>query len=154
MFPPPLKINYITGIVLVLLHLGCNQTNETANYTPENNAIQAIDTIYASDRDTVILLNDGEAFIKGHINTNKKQPKYTLPVWKGQAVTAYVKPLTKNGNIRINQVQKPGGVFTSPFDDSLSYTIETNGNILFVIGENLMAGDPYTGEFILHITVK
>lgn len=89
----------------------------------------------------------------GHITANKQHPAYSLSVQKGQTITATIKPVKKGGNVRINQIQLPGGAFDGPFGDSLSYASKRSGVICFIIGENLMAGDPYTGDFLLHIKV-
>ncbi|MEP7110497.1 MAG: hypothetical protein ABI760_21065 [Ferruginibacter sp.] len=162
MFSQPGKIYRSTGFLILALILGCNNTdhsNKEVNGEKDSNATpvsinQLYDTINSGDRDTTVLLKTGEAFIKGHIIANKSLPKYTIFARKGQTVTAILKPLKKGGNVRINQVQQPGGAFDGPFGDSLSYTFKNNGNIRFIIGENLMAGDPYTGYFILHIILK
>lgn len=140
--------------MVLLFTLACNNSNETAIVTPKQISRQPLDTIFAGVRDTVILLIDGEAIIKGHIVDNKRQPKYTLPAWKGQSVTAIVHPVTKGGNVRISQMQQPGGTFDGPFGDSLTYVLKRNGNLRFIIGENIMNGERYNGDFILHITVK
>lgn len=147
--------------MLLAFNLGCNHpdhTKEQVNKTPDSNTvhplIRANDTIYAGDGDTTVRLNNGQAYITGHIIANKNQPKYTLSARKGQTVTAILKPLKKGGNVRINQIQQPGGAFDGPFGDSLSYTFKRSGKIHFIIGENLMAGDPYTGDFILHIILS
>lgn len=79
---------------------------------------------------------------------------YTLPGWSHQTFTAKVKPVAKGGNVRISQIQNPGGAFDGLFGDSVTYVTEDNGNLRFIIGENVMNGDRYTGDFILHIVIK
>jgi hypothetical protein len=161
MLSKPGKIVRIAGAMLLLFILGCNHTDhaiepveKVTKYNPKNASAPVTDTIYAGDRDTTILIKVDEAFIIGHIIANKAQPEYTLSARKGQTVTAILKPSKKGGNVRINQIQQPGGAFDGPFGDSLSYTFKRSGNIRFIIGENLMAGDPYTGDFILHIKLS
>ncbi|MEO5890334.1 MAG: hypothetical protein ABIQ31_08785 [Ferruginibacter sp.] len=120
---------------------------------PQIDSIKPLaDTIFAGDKDTTIQIKDKAAYIMGHIVANKKQPGYTVQGKKGQIVTAVIKPMQKGGNVRINQIQQPGGAFDGPFGDSLTYTFKRNGALRFIIGQNLMAGDPYTGDFILRIT--
>jgi len=115
--------------------------------------LPAYDTINAGERDTTIRLKDGQALIKGHLSANQTRPTYTFSAKKGQTITATIKPLKKGGNVRINQIQQPGGAFDGPFGDSLSYTFKKNGQIRLIIGENLMAGDPYTGDFLLRVRI-
>lgn len=161
MFGQQVKISLFGGYLFLLLNGGCNSKvksgegkTETTNPTVLTNPKTATDTIFAGDRDTIILLKDGEAFVKGHISADKSQRTYTLPVWKGQTITAILSPAKKGGNVRISQVQKPGGSFDGPFGDSLHYTLKSHGDLRIIIGENLMAGKPYTGDFILHVTVR
>ncbi|MCW3092130.1 MAG: hypothetical protein JWP81_3199 [Ferruginibacter sp.] len=118
------------------------------------NILPPVDTMVSGQKDTIVLLNQGQAFIRGHIKPNSHQPKYTLPVWKGDTVTATIKPVEKGGNVRINQLQQPGGQFDGPFGDSVRYLVKSNGNLHFIIGENQMAGEPYTGDYVLHIKVN
>lgn len=161
MFSQQVKISLLGGYLFLVLNGGCGykaksreEITETTNPTVTTNPAAAIDTIFAGDRDTIILLKEGEALLKGHINADKSQRTYTLPVWKGQTISAILSPTKKGGNVRISQVQKPGGSFDGPFGDSLRYTLKSNGDFRIIIAENLMAGQPYTGDFILHVVVR
>lgn len=150
------------GVLLLVINQGCNLFQDD-KITPEKETSQSVkknipppvsDTIDAGGRDTMILLKDGEAFIKGHINAGKSKLTYTLPAWEGQKVLAVLTPLTKGGNVRINQVQLPGGDFDGPFGDTLRLQLKNSGKLKLIIGENLMAGKPYNGDFLLHVRVK
>lgn len=172
MFNYPSKISRIAGSVLLFFVWGCNQPHRSAEPVNErimptarhdsiparidtvDNSMPSIDTIYAGEGDTSILVKNSEIFIRGHIIANKVRPKYTIPAKKRQTVTAILRPVTNRGNVRINQLQLPDGTFDGPFGDSASYTLKRDGNISFIIGENLMTGDPYTGDFILRISIK
>lgn len=114
----------------------------------------ARDTIDAGSGDTTIRLKNGEAFVKGHLDADKIRPTYTINAEKGQTIIGIVRPTKKGGNVRINQIQQPGGAFDGPFGDSLSYTLKKTGRLRFIIGENQMAGDRYTGDFILHLRLS
>jgi len=158
---PWLRKPYLVSAAILLVAMGCNQPDggNKALQTVEDSTTIPIstrqaDTIYAGEGDTAVQLKDNEVFIKGHIVANKNQPKYTVPAQNGQTITATIKPIEKGGNVRINQIQQPGGGLDGPFGDSLSYTFKRNGSIGFIIGQNLMAGDPYTGDFILHILLS
>lgn len=152
---------YLFIALILNITLGCNFSdrsdglvNEAKNSIASTIPTGANDTIYAGDRDTIILLKDGEAIIKGSISANKTNAKYTVPVWQGQTVMAILTPLEKVANIRIHQVQKPGGAFDGPFGDRIQHTIETNGNLRYIIGDSVKEAAPYKGDFILHIQVK
>lgn len=157
----PINIIRIIVFILLIVSPGCNHPadvkkpiKEKPGTVKKTNELTAVDTIFAGERDTSVIINGNEAFIKGRIVANQAQPKYTLSLKKGQRVTAVLKAFRKGGNVRINQIQQPGGAFDGPFGDSLNYILKKSGNLRFLIGENLMAGDPYTGEFILHIKVS
>src|SRR5207302_7517196 len=119
---------------LLLLVLSCHnsghsadETNKKTEVSPETTIKRPFDTIYAGTTDTTIQFNEGEIFIKGHIAANKHQPRYTVHGRRGQTVTAIVSPLEKGGNVRINQIQQPGGAFDGTFGDSLTYTFKRDG---------------------------
>ena len=136
----------------------CNLEEDSAAAETElrvhDTTSRAIDTINAGERDTLILLKDGEAFVKGHINSGKTKPTYTLPAWEGQSVLAVLNPVSKGGNVRFNRVQLPGGDFEGPFGDTVRLRLKNSGKLKFLVGENLMAGKRYNGDFVLHIRVK
>lgn len=159
MFKHKRKIYLFIGLILNIT-FGCNfidksdgAVNERSNSIASNTSANANDTIYAGDRDTVILLKDGGAILKGRIAAAKTNAIYTVPVWEGQVVMAILTPLQKS-NIRIYQVQKPGGIFEGPFGDRIQHTIESNGNIRYTIGQGLKEATPYKGDFLLQINVK
>ena len=112
------------------------------------------DTIEAGNRDTTIIIHDGEATIKGHLDGKKIAPTYLLPAWKGQTLVAVIKPLKKGGNVRINQIIQAGHISEGPFSDSFNYKFENNGNVRLVMGSDTQSGKRYTGGYYLHITIK
>jgi hypothetical protein len=134
------------------------KAGEPAGELPTNTDLAVIatlrtvaDTLFAGERDTIITVTNGSALVVGHLTANTVRPTYTLIAKKGQTITATIRPSKKGGNARINQIQQPDGAFDGPFGDSLSYTFKRNGKLRLIIGENMMAGDPYTGDFILRI---
>jgi len=160
------KISIVALSLLVLATRCADNTPETpvdkadsslSRIEPDTVAtiIKALpDTIFAQNKDTTAVLANGEAFIKGHIRANKGQPVYTVNGLKGQSFTATIKPVEKGGNVRINQIQLPDDSFDGPFGDSLRYTLKRSGKLRFIIGQNMMAGDPWTGDFIFHLKAE
>jgi hypothetical protein len=112
------------------------------------------DTIEAGSRDTMIIIHDGEATIKGNLAGNKRPPTYLLPAWKGQTMVAVIKPLKKGGNIRINEIIQPGHISEGPFSNNFKYKFESNGNMRLVMGSDTQSGKRYIGDYYLHITIK
>ena len=157
---------YLSAFLMMILVVGCNNQDKdistTFTDTTKQNGGEAPvpvvisplpDTVFAGEKDTTIELVDGTAIIMGHIKPNH-QPVYTLKASKGQTIVATVKPVNKSGNIRINQVQKPDKTFDGPFGDSLQFTFQTSGMLRFIIGQNLMAGDRWTGDYIFRVRVE
>ena len=145
-------------LFVVLVPSGC--LNSNGSRAPEELAPASIlnpnynDTILSGTHDTLVLLKDGEAFIKGHISNRDCQPCYRLPAWSNQTIIAVITPLAKGKGLRINQLIQPGGVYEGPFGDTLQYKFRSNGNMKIVVGQDTSTKKPYTGDFVLHITVK
>jgi hypothetical protein len=158
----------IAVVLFVTLATGCNSNDQSkstsgidtpeSRITPAPSTTEVIaalpDTIFANGKDTTIVLVNGVAFIKGHSRANQRHPTYSVKVEKGQTIIATIKPLEKGGNVRINQLQLPDKSFDGPFGDSLHYYIKKSGTLRFIIGQNTMAGDPWTGDFIFHLRVE
>ena len=154
-------------VSFVLPAIGCNSNDQPKSTSvtdtlksgitpaPSTEIISALpDTIFANGKDTIIVLVNGVALIKGHSRANQRHPTYSVKVEKGQTIIATIRPLEKGGNVRINQVQLPDKSFDGPFGDSLHYYVKKSGTLRFIIGQNMMAGDPWTGDFIFHLRVE
>ena len=61
---------------------------------------------------------------------------------------------TNKDNIRFNQMIMPDSSANGPFDRTIQYDIKKTGNYKLIIASNLMAENPYTGEFELSLVVK
>jgi hypothetical protein len=61
---------------------------------------------------------------------------------------------TNKDNIRFNQIIMPDGSADGPFERTIQYDIKKPGNYKLIIASNLMAENPYTGEFELSLVVK
>ena len=57
------------------------------------------------------------------------------------------------GNIRFNQIFMPDKSADGPFDKNLNYDIKKTGLYKLIIGADLMAENPYNGEFTLELKV-
>lgn len=92
--------------------------------------------------------------LNGSINGFGQQITYVFEASQGQKLTAFVKPQTSGGNIRIAQIISPGGNADGPFGDQVIYTLKQSGDWKLVLSENMMAGDPWKGEYSLSIEIK
>ena len=158
----------ITGYVLLVMFSCNNNTTiqqktialkDTIAKTNDTPIIQSLpaekvmDTIFTHESDTAFKITHGSIYIVGYSKPSSPRT-YTLTANKGQLITATIHPIKKNGNVRINQLQYPDKKFDGPFGDSTSYTMPIDGKLSFIIGQNMMAGNPWRGEFILFIKAQ
>ena len=61
---------------------------------------------------------------------------------------------SKPGNIRINQIISPDSNSDGPFGKDLEYKLNQQGEFKLIIGESLMQGDPFEGDYILKVIGK
>lgn len=80
----------------------------------------------------------------------------TIPVLitSGKDLFAALSSDDKNANIRISQVGLPDSTFDGPFGKDIHYKIKEHGNYKIIIGENMMAGDRWIGDFVLKVWIK
>jgi len=60
----------------------------------------------------------------------------------------------KTGNIRINQIIMPDQQSDGPFGKDLDYSLDEKGDYKLIVGESLMQGDPFEGDYILKFKGK
>lgn len=57
-------------------------------------------------------------------------------------------------NIRFTQIFMPDGTADGPFGRDIEYDLVQNGLYKLSVGENMMAGDPWAGEFTIAIILE
>lgn len=92
--------------------------------------------------------------LDGNINGFGDKIIYEFEASKGQTLNASVKPKEGEGNVRINQIIFPDGKADGPFGENMSYKLTESGNWKLVIGEDMMAGEPWKGTYLLTIEIK
>lgn len=78
---------------------------------------------------------------------------YEFEALKGQTLNASVKPKNGKGNVRINQIRFPDGKADGPFGDTMTYKLTESGNWKLIIGEDMMAGEPWKGAYLFTIEI-
>ena len=80
----------------------------------------------------------------------------TIPVdvRSGDSIYGMLMSGDPSANIRFTQIALPDQTFDGPFGQELSYVLKTPGRYALIIGQNLMAGDPWNGSFTLKVWVK
>ena len=77
-----------------------------------------------------------------------------IPVKQGKQLTATILPEDSAANIRINQIFTPDGRADGPFGRELKRALHQKGTYKLIIGENMMQGDEWKGNFKLTIKVE
>lgn len=77
-----------------------------------------------------------------------------ISITAGDSLFAILHSQDKKANIRISQIGFPDSTFDGPFGRELNYKIKNTGNYKIIIGEDMMAGDRWNGEFTLSTWVK
>jgi len=77
-----------------------------------------------------------------------------IPVKQGRHLTASISSDDSAANVRINQIITPGDKADGPFGRDFTFAIHQQGTYRLLIGENLMQGDEWKGEFKLTVKVE
>lgn len=77
-----------------------------------------------------------------------------INITSGKELFASLSSKDKNANIRISQIGLPDSTFDGPFGKTLDYKIKDTGIYKIIVGEDMMAGDRWSGKFILKTWVK
>lgn len=146
------KIFFLIGLIATLAY-GCTKTN--AEPVVLDTDIPTRDSlITVSNSDTIVIyIQEGLGSLKihkekrQHINLKFDSQDYT-------EMTAKLSSEDTTANIRFVQIEMPDGNMDGPFGDSMSYTLPVKGEYLLVIHENQMAGEPWSGDFEVNISLS
>lgn len=112
-----------------------------------------MDTVIYKAPQTTIVLRNSSAVIKGPISPGDK-PSISFQVDTGGLLSLKLQPMDSSGNVRINQIKMPDGKLDGPFGMSAEYPLQQKGLYTVIVGQNMMAGDPWTGYWVMTIAVK
>ncbi len=60
----------------------------------------------------------------------------------------------QHANIRISQIILPDGRMDGPFGEDITYHLPMDGMYTISIHENMMAGDPWSGDFLVEVALQ
>lgn len=119
----------------------------------ESTKDQQDNTIASSDSSVVkIALNEG----KGKAIIQKKQDQIIYIEFENKGykkLSAHLSSPDSLANIRFSQIFLTDGTMDGPFSRDLNYDLPTNGTYRISIHENMMAGDPWKGNFSVDISL-
>jgi hypothetical protein len=113
----------------------------------------AVDT-GATARSLVVHLEADTGTVRTRGYLSQGPDTCTIVISRGGELVAGLVPDDPKGNIRFTQIILPGGKADGPFGRSLRYPVAGKGVYRLIIGQNLMAGDPWTGAFTLNVQLK
>lgn len=95
-------------------------------------------------------LNDG--YGKVRLRKNPNQVIYVVFDSPGyHTLTGYVTSADSTANLRFVQIFLPDGEMDGPFGREIDYILPSDGRYKLSVGENMMAGDPWGGDFMVEI---
>jgi hypothetical protein len=115
----------------------------------DNSAIVApskSDTIYIDVRDG-----------KGKLKVRKKVRQHLYFVFDSHDFKEITATLSSDGphvNVRFTRIIMPNGEMDGPFGTTISRELPVNGRYMLDVHENEMAGEPWTGDFEINISLS
>jgi len=148
---------YIPFLITSLIFSACSMSGErTGNSSSEVPAISLKKDSIITPGDSglvYISLEKGNASVQIH----KSARENVLLNFNNSGYTTLKGTITSRdsmANIRFNQIILPNGEMDGPFGREIEYKLIRNGQYRLSLGESLMAGDPWEGNFKVDITLS
>ena len=146
-------------VVLLLIFsafFSCDQNNNQATDQPLPSTKDDSSKIEKQADSAARILLAGEDTLVFKLKMDSANQHITVPlkINSGDTLFATLHSKDKKANIRISQIGFPDSTFDGPFGRELNYKIKDTGNYKIIIGENMMAGDRWNGDFTLEAWVK
>ncbi len=149
------------SLSLLFAFVACNAVNDPGSKkadslvqsVPELKDTAEMDTIVYKSPETKISFKKNQAIVKGAIAPGEK-PAISFVIDTGRLLSIQLQPVSTGGNLRVSQIRFPDGKMDGPLGDSISYPLKQKGLYSILLGQNLMAGDPWSGDWILKLALK
>lgn len=83
----------------------------------------------------------------------KEKDTLSFDITHPSHVEIELKTSDNTGNLRINQMIMPDGAMDGPYGRTIEDSLSQAGTYRLIIGESLMQGDPYAGDYHLKIKI-
>ena len=144
----------LIAFLLVASMIACNQQDHQSvktAFTPTDSiktgSPQPADTLPRS-------LSPGDTLFFNLTIDTGNHVTVPIKISVGKELFASLSSDDKKANIRVSQVEFPDSTFDGPFGRELHREINAHGNYKLIIGEDMMAGDRWKGDFVLKVWVK
>lgn len=164
-----MKSTLLLSTLWIILLSGCN-TNNNIQINPINSWNENTGTIVNNDiQEPLVDITSGDnnsyTLFFDDMNTTKsftiyhkadqKDYVYFINDWFTKLNLKITLPESETwANLRLSQIIMPDGMADWPFDKELSYDLSQNWWYQLVFHENTMAGDPWTGNAQVTITLS
>lgn len=151
--------NNLFLLFIFLFLFSCNQNEKNKTIVGALSPIKndSVKTPAKTDYDSIKKsLSPGKDTLVFNLKMDSENQHVTVPIsiTAGDTLFANLHSQDKKANIRISQVGLPDSTFDGPFGRTLDYKINVPGNYKIIIGEDMMAGDRWIGDFTLSTWVK
>ena len=150
---------YLLGMVLFLN--ACDSNTQSSEQKSKDTIIELNQTVKDDSADSIspqsgiVKLFPGKDTLQLELKMEAGE-HVTIPVDVRSGDSIYGKLTSSDpaANIRFTQIALPNRTFDGPFGLEMTYSIKSPGRYALIIGQNLMAGDPWNGGFTLKVWVK
>ncbi|MGS2738815.1 hypothetical protein [Sinomicrobium sp. M5D2P17] len=148
------KSGIALGLIVSLFLIACGGKREKTGEKKSGSAGNPVAGITEVSRDTLALsLENG--FVKGEIYKEERDKKYfVLKTDAPVQLSARLESKDTLANLRFTQIFFPDGSADGPFGRELEYDLEKPGTYVLSVGENMMAGEPWSGDFTIEVKVE
>ncbi|MGI8634944.1 MAG: hypothetical protein ACR2KZ_06040 [Segetibacter sp.] len=151
--------------IIVLAIAGCRNIESDSHSSADkkmsmNDSSASPVNSYETDftEDSIITIkfpkDSSSTTVKGRIKGINNPITVNVPVTKGDKLMVRLIPEGSVANIRINQLFMPDGKADGPFGRRMDMKIRQHGDYKIIVGENLMQGEEWKGNFTLTVKVE
>ena len=153
------RFSYLFAMVLFLN--ACDSNTHLKEQKSKDTLIELKETMKVNSANSIYPQSDIAELFPGRDTLQlelkmKAEQHVTIPVDVRSGDSIYAKLISEDpsANIRFTQIALPDQTFDGPFGRELAYSVKSPGRYALIIGQNLMAGDPWNGRFTLQVWVK
>ncbi|MBC7498022.1 hypothetical protein H7170_00075 [Candidatus Gracilibacteria bacterium] len=108
----------------------------------------------STDEYRLSFTNTNTGMVTVHHTTGVKTHVYFVNTDAKTAHVVVTFPAGTQGNLRWSQVVMPDGTMDGPFGQDTNYNLAQTGSYELIFHENMMSGDPWTGDAWIMITLQ
>ena len=139
--------------------LSCNQRkkNKTLNgavVSIQNDSVKSVTKTNNDSAKRYLSPKKDTLVFNLKMDSSNQHVAFAINIISGKELFASLSSIDKNANIRISQIGFPDSTFDGPFGRTFDCKIKDTGMYKIIVGEDMMAGDRWTGDFTLKTWVK